>query len=404
MKIPKIRKESILIPTNFKEFWMECFIFITFFNSFFVSICNRFSFGTIISFIFVIFTLIGVILSGQMKLYSREFLTFIGLSFLCWFNCLIFNVALTPYVITFLVCYIPLIAVTGIIDLRKYNRYLYKLSCIYIIILFIYMVQIYAVRSTVDNDYMDFLGFAYYSIPAVLIIINEYYETKEKTALFFIGVGLAYLIICGTRGPMICTLAFGLYRILGELKKSDTWNKIRVAIIFLGIAILGFSSRQIAGYLYPIFRKYGYSTRFLLFFMKDISFFNLTGREEITRRVISSIKSHFLFGAGLMGDRAVLGGKEQSYCHNLVLEIIHSFGFPVGMFLVIGLFCLVISAYMKTKSRVYKNYIALLTASSVLKLFMSSSFMQEYVLFMLIGICFAAFRSEEDDKIPLISR
>ena len=185
------------------EIWEKCIIFISVFYTFFISICNRLPNGTTIAFVTSIVIVVGYILTNRLRLYRIDVFTFSGLFLICLFNCLFFNVGFSSYVCTFLFCFIPMILVGGMVDFRKNYKFIYEISCIYITFLLAYMLTTYTRKSTVYSDYIDFLGFAYYAIPALLFIINYYFETRSKVSLVFIVFGFLYLAICGTRGPVL---------------------------------------------------------------------------------------------------------------------------------------------------------------------------------------------------------
>ena len=380
------------------EFWEKCIIFICVFYTFFMSLCNRLPSGTIVALVLTILAVCGYAFTNHKKLYRRDFLVFVGIFLICLFNCLLFNVEFSEYVRTFLFCFIPMILVGGIIDIRKNYKYIYVVSCIYITFLLIYMVTGYARSSTVYSDYIDYLGFAYYAIPALLFIINYYFETRSKLAIVFAALGILYLAVCGTRGPVLCTFVYLIYCVIRDWKQGNIKRKLFILIILIGGFVVLMNMRSIALYLYPIFQRNGFSTRFFLFFLKKLDVTDLTGRDTLRDTVLHNINQHFVLGSGIMGDRALFGGGDQGYSHNLILEVLYNFGVPLGVVLLALLFGLVAVSFVKTKSKIYREFIAIYTVAAIVKLLFSASFMQESTLFLLIGLCFAGLRANEDNE------
>ena len=393
---------TLHIKTLGPGFWEKCLIFVSIFYSFFMSLCNRFPNGAMVAIVLSIIVVMGYSLTNHMRLYRRDFIVFLSVLLLCVLNCLLFNVVFSEYVQTFLFCFIPMIIVGGIINIRKNYKYIYNVSCIYIVFLLIYMVTVYVRNSTVYSDYIDYLGFAYYSIPALLFIINYYFEKRSKIALVFIGAGFLYLAICGTRGPVLCTFVFLVYCVLKDWKQGDMKRKLVILIILIGCFAILMNMRNIALYLYPIFQRNGFSTRFFLFFLNKLDITDLTGRDYIRDTVLQNINQHLVLGAGIMGDRELFGSSNQGYSHNLILEVLNSFGVPLGFLLLVLLFGLIVVAFIKTKSKIYREFIAVYTVASIVKLMFSASFVQESTLFILIGICLAGLRAGEDVLVESI--
>ena len=377
-------------------FWEKCLIFICIFYTFFMSLCNRLPNGTSVALVLSIFVVSGYALTNRIKLYKRDFFVFIGVFLICLFNCLLFNVEFSEYVRTFLFCFIPMILVGGIIDIRKNYKFIYVVSCIYIVFLLIYMVTGYAKSSTVYSDYIDYLGFAYYAIPALLFIIYYYFETRSKIAIVFMALGMLYLAICGTRGPVLCVFVYLVYCVIRDWNQGSKKRKLFILCILIVSFIVLMNMRSIALYLYPIFQRNGFSTRFFLFFLNKLNIADLTGRDVIRDTVVQSINEHFILGSGIMGDRVLFGVGDQGYSHNLILEVLNNFGVPLGLIFLTLLFGLVIVSFAKTKSKTYREFIAIYTVAAIVKLLLSASFMQESTLFLLIGICFAGLRASKD--------
>lgn len=390
------REMTLSIVKLKSSFWEKCLIFITFFYTFYLSLCNRLPSGHIIAIILSIVVIVGYLLTNKARLYNRDFFVFIGVFMVCLFNCLLFNVEFSEYVRTFLFCFIPMILVGGIVDVRNNYKFIYIVSCIYIAFLLVYMVTGYTKVSTVHSNNIDYLGFAYYAIPALLFIINYYFKKRSKISIIFIALGILYLAICGTRGPVLCTFIYLVYCMMRDWKKGSAKRKLIILLLILVGLIILLNMRSIALYLYPIFKRNGFSTRFFLFFLKELDITDLTGRDNIRKTVIQNINNHFLFGSGIMGDRALFGGGDQGYSHNLILEVLNNFGVPLGALLLGALFFLIIISVAKTKSQIYKDFIVIYTVAAIIKLFLSASFMQESALFILIGICFAGLRANED--------
>ena len=378
-----IRKNELL-----SDIFVKLFIFVTVFYSFYISITSALGLAGIPTVIIAVCIVIGMLLTNSVKLYFKDWNIFFMFLILCLMNIWIFNVEITNYVKIFLFCFIPMILAGGIIDIEKYHTFIYKISCVYIVTLFIYVVRFYIGTLNISGtNYIDIMGFAYYSIPTLLIIACNYFKNKKKSNLLFLVLGVLYLLICGTRGPVLCLLVFGIFCILMEIKNGSSIKKLWIVFLLVVAFIILINVRFIAVMLYPIFQRNGFSTRFFLMIINEGTLGSLSGREHVYDSMIQRIGLHPVIGGGLMEERTAL-----VYAHNLVLEAINSFGIPIGLVLVIALLCLIIYSFIKTKSNTYKYYIAAYACIPIIKLMFSSSFLQESSLYILIGICFGALR------------
>ncbi len=390
----------IKINTGKFNISMKLLVFITVFNTFFVSLGNKLPYGEKITPLVTAVTILWTLFTVRKRLPLLHILIYGVLALISAFNCLFFNVELSTYVMTYLFCYLPMIIAGGVIDFEENKQYIFRVSCVYLAFLFVYMVFGYSKISTVYSDFIDYMGFAYYALPSLLFVIYHFFEKRDKLSLFFCILGAIYLGICGTRGPILCTGIYLLYCVYCDLRDGSIKRKILIfAAVISGLAVF-LNMSQIALLLYPYFQKNGFSTRFLLYFLrKNNKILSLEGRETIKWIVTENINSHFLTGTGLMSDRELFGGSEKLYSHNIFLELVNSFGVPLGFILSGALVLLLVMAFIKATSNTIRNYIMIYFCAAIVKLVVSSSFMQESSVFILIGICIGVLRKKrETDK------
>ena len=385
-----------LSTPNRAELSLKPFIFLTFFYTFYLSICNKISFIPFLSVIMAIAILIILCKSIQISMRKIEIFTFICLFLLSLCNIVLFGTEVNTYILVYLFCLLPMMFAGIIVDLEKYHSFIYKISVVYVIFLLAYLSMVYLRSSTVHTDFADFMGFAYYVVPALLIITYNYFKDRKIFDLIMMGIGGVYLIICGTRGPLLCVIVFGAFCVFMDIKAhGNSKRKLAIIGILLTAAFAALNLRSISLFLYPIFQRYGFSTRFFQIIISGNSFTVDTGRNDIYSVVMENIGSHPITGTGLFSDRMLFGGDNTAYSHNFILEIINSFGIPVGCLLLFLLFALIIYSFSHTKSSTYQYYIAIYVSAAIVKLTFSSSFMQESTFFILIGICFAALRHRQ---------
>ena len=396
-------KITFSINKIFKDLWIKAFIFVILFNSFYVSICNKIGLSAFMNSAFIAIIIFGAYVSGQIKLYLKDVLAYIGIVILFLFNIVMFNVRIDDYIISFFVSILVMMVLSGSIDFERFQTYICNTSCIYIVILFMYIIISYSRSVTIysGSDRIDLMGFAYYIIPSIMIVVYNYLRHRRLIYLTVALIGALYLLICGTRGPILCFAVFAMFCIWHELRYGSMKSKkmILYGILFLAFFLIILPIMCV--YLYPIFQKNGFSTRWMLYFMDGADIFDLSGREGLYLDIVKSIMARPIFGHGLLEDRSINGGL---YSHNLILEVVNAFGMLIGSVLLLALFALVSYSYSIVKSDVYKYYIAIYVCASIIKLMFSSSFLHELSLYILIGICFAAIRNRGNNTSVICSK
>ena len=388
----KVVKIKITTKQLFDDIWIKALIFVTVFNSFYTSIINKVGVSSFLSVIFLILLCFGAYGLGHVQLYVKDTIITLVLFLLCLLNVMIFNVKIDDYMITFF-SFLFMIIASGSIDYEKHQNYILSISSLYILVLFVYRLFFY--RTTVSSDYFNDMGFAYYITPSAIIVIYNFFRDRKIKHLILLIMSAFFLFICGTRGAILCCVLFVIYCIIMEMQKIKTHKKwiLFAALLLVLIAIINF--RHIAAWTYPFLKENGFSTRWMRYLRSEGGLFETSGRDVIIKIVKDNIFKHPILGGGLMEDRILMGG----YSHNIILELLNSFGIPLGAILFIALLFLIIYSYIKTKSTVYKYYIVAFTCVSVVKLMVSSSFMQESSLYILIGICFRALRCENENGV-----
>lgn len=234
------------------------------------------------------------------------------------------------------------------------------------------------------NDLTEDMDAAYHLLPHLLLIF--YASLKEKKVLYYLcaAIGFILLLSFGTRGPIICAIVYlSLYFML-----THTWShpiRDRILLIFgASFIILTFDAWSI--YLNDVFSGLGLSTRLLSKFQDGV-FFESNARDDIRLILINNLSESGFLGLGIAGDRTII----DTYAHNLILELWVSFGWFIGTFLIICLFYLLLRAY-RFGTAENKNYLILLISCSVLHLMLSSTYLNSYLLFVLIGYSISVVR------------
>lgn len=126
-----------------------------------------------------------------------------------------------------------------------------------------------------------------------------------------------------------------------------------------------------------------------MYLLNDSSGLDTSGRDSIYGTVLIGIGKNFFTGIGLMNDRNLLGGL---YTHNLILEILLSFGVFFGGVILLAIFYLIFKAYQKTKNTDLFPYMCIFFSCTIVKLMISGSFIAEPLLYMFFGFCVSSIR------------
>ena len=125
------------------------------------------------------------------------------------------------------------------------------------------------------------------------------------------------------------------------------------------------------------------STRITDFYFEsslDVS----VGRDNIQDTLQDLLRNdNYFWGHGILSSYNYV----DTYPHNLYLELVFSFGYIPGILLLLLLTTMFIVAYRKFSNTDIRSFLCVLMCASVIKLFMSGTFLDEYLLFFLIGFC-----------------
>ncbi|WP_300409023.1 O-antigen ligase family protein [Lagierella sp.] len=266
-------------------------------------------------------------------------------------------------------------------DQKEILDVLLKFSILY----FLFLILVELVPAIVRGFWLDIgpngemiklsysLSFGYnMTFPTIMFIYNFGIKGK-KIYLFLAILGCSIIFLHGNRGAILVTFLYICLMFL-SLSMRYTLSKKLILIISLSLiaGILIYYYEPLINYLTRVLSKKNIISRnFELLLSGDIS--NNNGRYVIWNTVVEAIKNGPLLGYGILGDRPFIYPIHYvGYSHNIVLEMIVSFGL-LG-FLII-LYMIVDSIYMIffCKDRHTKDlFIILFSISS--QLFLSMSF------------------------------
>lgn len=213
----------------------------------------------------------------------------------------------------------------------------------------------------------------------ILIMTDHYLKDKKIYDLLMIILDLMLIVMFGSRGALLCFIAYILFRVLafdGNRKRI-----IRVgAGCILGICFLLFY-KQIFSFIFEVLEANGmYSRTIKLLLLGQIT--GGSGRLELYQMYWEKILESPLLGWGVAGGW-IEGG---SYPHNLFIELLLAFGIPAGASLIIFLIGYSVKG-LRSKCEASRR-VFLILLSNIMVLMVSSSFVLWPTFYMFIFACF----------------
>jgi len=274
---------------------------------------------------------------------------------------------------------VPVYFIGSSIQEEKMIDLFYKLSLCSIVCMFIYNNVIGLLEQ---NEYMSE---AYRLLPHICLVI--YYAIKKPRVLNIALslIGLIMLISYGNRGTVLLVVLF-IVACLFFFRTYKHKGIIRF-ILITTIALLVVFSDHILLWLVEIVGNMGMSTRAIDLFLEG-EFFLSESRNNLKDIMWVGIMEKPIFGYGIAGDRCLV----PLYAHDIVYEMWASFGLLFGTIFIVGIVVLICRAIKRTNSEKSKVFIWLLVCCSFIKLFISSTYLNEPLFFLMLGMCLSVIR------------
>ena len=276
--------------------------------------------------------------------------------------------------------YIPLfLAAYYITDRKMLMNYLYYVANAAVPILIAVAILSYG-----NWDYSYDMSLGYLMAFSVLIILAHFTIDNKLYNLILASLLSIFILFVGSRGPFICIIGF----VLIELFLSRWLNvKKRLLVFFVLCTITCISilfRDDMLMVAYNLSNDLGFESRSLFLLMQGEAISHDSGREILHEYYMNLINSKPFFGHGIMGKWISDG----LYPHNIVLEFILAFGYPVGLLILISLVYIIVSTLIKKNDK-YSNALLILFISYNLHLLISGSYLKVWQFFVCIALCLA---------------
>lgn len=194
------------------------------------------------------------------------------------------------------------------------------------------------IYTYISNGYLnawnqvDYMGFGMEMLVPISIILLYAFNNKSIIAIIFSCIYGLYTMTVAHRGVIL--VIFALLVVYSYLYTSAT-TKLRISIVLLiGGSILYLNYEKILSLFIRVLNQYNIESRTLQLILQG-TVENASGRSEIWRVCLESIKNNFWIGTGIGSDRALLNRWVGNfYSHNFALELWIAFGGILGSFLI----------------------------------------------------------------------
>lgn len=241
------------------------------------------------------------------------------------------------------------------------------------------------VMLRISLDDVNYMSFSYNQLLAASVCAVYGYKEKKIIPYLLSFASLVLIFFGGARGPMGCLLILYFLMLAYPFSVKKTFILIGVgAIVIIGGSLL--LNRFLSSAANVISDIGGFSRT--LYKITEGDLLQSNGRENISNIIESAISSNPI-GYGLLGDRYVLMQHGLTgYAHSIILEFLCDFGWLMGPILFVVWSLSIIKLYInKNKRDSYYCFLAMLPAGCLM-LFLSGSFVEEFVFWALLGIIF----------------
>lgn len=316
--------------------------------------------------------------SGKMQLIIIELITLIVFAF-SFFNG---DYTSSFFTILFNICLVYLPLAIGIKNLKDFRPLIDRL---YIISWPLQVILVFTLMS-VGRSYLMSAGYALTF--QALVIIDHLFIKMRWYDIIAIVVDLFFIVVFGSRGPLICIICYILLRFLGSNDVSTVKRILRIPLAIFATIIVFRNTGIIISLINNITRSFGFYSRTLAMFLSG-SITSDSGRRILISYFLGKIRERPFWGWGVTGGWI----DNKNYPHNLIIEIICSFGYILGIPILIFLFYAITKGFL-SKDTSKRRFIHILFAYNT-SLLMSSSFLLSPLFFMYIAACLNSAAASE---------
>lgn len=226
---------------------------------------------------------------------------------------------------------------------------------------------------TPSNEYS--MSFSYMLLPAVLLHINMAFN-RTPVMWFPVMIEIAFIVMYGSRGPLLCAAAFFLYK---SVSYGSTLRRIqRTVLLVVAVTLIIFLQGHVLRLVAWVCDWLRIDSRTVHLFLTSRALYD-SGRSEGYSFVWSQIADKPLFGLGVAGEVPLMTPAP----HFLFLELMLHFGVWGGLVSLLIVYSFLRSAVQRRITDCWMVFFC----SGFLPLLLSSSYLQEPKFWVLMALC-----------------
>ena len=301
------------------------------------------------------------------------------------------------YWVRFLILSLPLYFIGIAIDIKKMFNIFFIISilCVFWQCFVSLIYKQATIGSMVENEIAEQMHTSYNILPHVLFVIWGTLRKFNIWGLIASVLGAFLIFSYGTRGPMLCMLLFIIaYLILFKQYK----HRFLSWFLIIGVtAVLIYYLEVIVLFMQELTVNIGMSSRIFDIIVNQGLIQYTSGRDEIVSILINAIRESGFLGYGIGGSWQFVN----TYPHNLVIDLWISFGLFFGSLLFIVIIFIQLRGLKACKTLEDKGFLMLLFFCGFFKLFMSYTYIDEPMLYMLLGFAVGLKRRKyQTERFP----
>ena len=226
--------------------------------------------------------------------------------------------------------------------------------------------------------------FSYMLCLVAIIHSMEMFNRKKWGYILLIAAEIAMIVFYGSRGALICIFAYYILKVVTNIRDDRKRIVILSVVLLAGLFLFLFASR-LGELLYNYLLSMGYNIRTLKILARGDFITHDSGRSELWDTVIRCIKEKPFTGWGICGAVDEMGFP---YPHQFYMDLVLSFGWPIGVLLAIVLFFPVIHTLYSAKGTTKELQLAFLCIG-FLSLMVSGTLFSSYFYAIFLGLAAA---------------
>lgn len=256
-------------------------------------------------------------------------------------------------------CYIPYFLLSNLRNLKYLDYYMCLSAKIIIVTAFISSFYIWSNNGQMTSKATYSMALSYPVLFATMWLIYEnFFKRSSNCNKLLIILGISVICIYGSRNPLLAIITYIiLILIIKALKYRKLYKRMYYLFIINIIVFFGIFYRILFEKLVYLLNSINIKSRSLdLLAVKALS---SSGRDKIHSALLTTLDKNIFIGYGISGDEVILYkyGMTQS-AHNLYLSLFSTYGYLIGIIVLILLVLINIIAYKKVKRN--NKYILLL--------------------------------------------